>query len=342
MWESMDYPMEKPGELSGIPRESRSRASTHTATSMASTVLTRASNIIQIAYIPGVTNRQGGGQEPPVPPVPIPTNEDQLIFHPGDLRSSAFTDISEFNGRTRRSLTPSLARTSIASAVLGDNAVAVMKAKPALVSVPKSSAGNSPLAANTPLISNDIRRFGGESSSGSSTPTKGGVILKIPVSSDGIRTPGGLSPMPAGIPMKPRALTITRKGKGGGRSSNGSTEQSANSSTEKLDAPPNLISRISSAAVSSSSAESPHNLSKQFISEEEELSDDEDSAAGNHTKQILLRKDNVSPFTDAAAVDSSEDGKGKASTKPLATPSTPGSPSSKSEGPFGDDHAVKE
>ncbi|RAL64453.1 hypothetical protein DID88_001929 [Monilinia fructigena] len=33
------------------------RASTHTVGSIASTVLTRASNIIQIAYIPGVTNR---------------------------------------------------------------------------------------------------------------------------------------------------------------------------------------------------------------------------------------------------------------------------------------------
>merc|ERR1712224_964178 len=39
------------------------RSSTHTVHSIASTVLTRASNIIQIAYIPGVTNRGGVGRQ---------------------------------------------------------------------------------------------------------------------------------------------------------------------------------------------------------------------------------------------------------------------------------------
>jgi len=131
--------------------------------------------------------------------------------------------------------------------------------------------------------------------------------------------------------MKPRALTITRKGKGSGRSSDGSAEKSATSSTEKVNATPNLINHISSAAVSSTAVETPHIRAKQIVSREES-SDDESAVAGDRTRQTLLRKDNVSPFTDEAAVES----------KVPTTPSTPGSPSSRGEGPFGDDHAVKE
>jgi hypothetical protein len=70
------------------------RASTYTVDSIASTVLTRASNIIQIAYIPGVTNRSApstpGLLVPPVPPIPIalsrentPSYEDEHFFMPG-------------------------------------------------------------------------------------------------------------------------------------------------------------------------------------------------------------------------------------------------------------------
>jgi len=51
------------------------RASTHTVASIASTVRTRASNVIQIAYIPGVTNRSAPSTPahlvPPVPPLPL-------------------------------------------------------------------------------------------------------------------------------------------------------------------------------------------------------------------------------------------------------------------------------
>jgi hypothetical protein len=136
------------------------RASTHTMHSIASTVLTRASNIIQIAYIPGVTNRSTpstpGLLVPPVPPIPIAlaspssrqTYEDQHFFMPGDLRDSTYS------GMTDRT---SYARTSVASTIYGKNAVVspvpaqtVIRGKAAVVSV-KSSGANTPAEMTPPV-----------------------------------------------------------------------------------------------------------------------------------------------------------------------------------------------
>lgn len=135
------------------------RASTHTMHSIASTVLTRASNIIQIAYIPGVTNRSTpstpGVLVPPVPPIPIAlaspssrTYEDQHFFMPGDLRDSTYS------GMTDRT---SYARTSVASTIYGKNAVVspvpaqtVIRGKAAVVSV-KSSGANTPAELTPPV-----------------------------------------------------------------------------------------------------------------------------------------------------------------------------------------------
>lgn len=47
-----------------------SRGSLHTVHSLASSVLTRASNVIQIAFIPGITTASAAQ---PIPPIPIPT-----------------------------------------------------------------------------------------------------------------------------------------------------------------------------------------------------------------------------------------------------------------------------
>jgi hypothetical protein len=91
------------------------RASTHTVASMASSVLTRASNIIQIAYIPGVTNRSGPGSPdllvPPVPPIPAMSpssnmsspysNADQHFFLP-DFRDSMASHCTKPCSRQRR------------------------------------------------------------------------------------------------------------------------------------------------------------------------------------------------------------------------------------------------
>jgi len=151
------------------------RMSTHTVASMASSVLTRASNIIQIAYIPGVTNRSGPGSPdllvPPVPPIPAMspstglsspyTNSEQHFFVPDfrDSMASGTTDARSSYART--SIAPSLARASVASTVYRQNAIVsplpaqtIVRGKAAVVSV-KSSGSNSPaetLMMDTPPI----------------------------------------------------------------------------------------------------------------------------------------------------------------------------------------------
>lgn len=125
------------------------RASTHTVASVASSTMTRASNVIQIAYIPGVTNRGSapstpGLLVPPVPPLPMsrassssPTSslayEQEHFFMPGDLRASTFSE------RTN------IGRDSVASTIYGKNAIVspipaqtAQRAKAAVVSVTKT------------------------------------------------------------------------------------------------------------------------------------------------------------------------------------------------------------
>lgn len=154
-------------DASGITR----RSSTHTVHSIASTVLTRASNIIQIAYIPGVTNRATPTSPtvlvPPVPPIPMQHSEghrqsgrtdDQHFFVPGDLRDSTYSGISTFSDRT--SYAP---RSSIASTIYGRQAQVQtpaqtgMRAKPTVVSV-KSAGASAPSTPPVPSI--DFERFG--------------------------------------------------------------------------------------------------------------------------------------------------------------------------------------
>ncbi|KAG0652237.1 Overproduction-induced pheromone-resistant 2 [Hyphodiscus hymeniophilus] len=144
------------------------RASTHTVGSIASTVLTRASNIIQIAYIPGVTNRSApstpGLLVPPVPPIPIalssasstPRYEHEHFFMPGDLRDSTYSGISD---RT------SYARTSVASTIYGKNAVVspvpaqtVIRGKAAVVSV-KSNGASTPGELTPPVPFVDYGKY---------------------------------------------------------------------------------------------------------------------------------------------------------------------------------------
>jgi len=144
------------------------RASTHTVASIASTVLTRASNIIQIAYIPGVTNRSApstpGLLVPPVPPIPIalsnastPRYEQEHFFMPGDLRDSTYSGISD---RT------SYARTSVASTIYGKNAIlspipaqTAMRGKAAVVSV-KSNGATSSGELTPPVPNVDYSKYG--------------------------------------------------------------------------------------------------------------------------------------------------------------------------------------
>ncbi|OWP02570.1 hypothetical protein B2J93_5201 [Marssonina coronariae] len=143
------------------------RSSTHTVGSIASTVLTRASNIIQIAYIPGVTNRSTpstpGLLVPPVPPIPIalseastPRYEQEHFFMPGDLRDSTYSGCSD---RT------SYARTSVGSTIYAKNAIVssvpaqtMIRGKAAVVSVKSSANQSGELTPPVPRV--DYNRFG--------------------------------------------------------------------------------------------------------------------------------------------------------------------------------------
>ncbi|KAL9019875.1 MAG: hypothetical protein Q9185_002817 [Variospora sp. 1 TL-2023] len=145
------------------------RASTHTVGSIASTVLTRASNIIQIAYIPGVTNRSVESSPdlliPPVPPIPAaspsmsavstpqPGQQDQHYFMPGDLRDSTYSGYTsdDRNSYARSSMTPTMFRNSVATTAYRNNAVInpvpaqkIIRGKATAVSL-KSNEKNSPV-----------------------------------------------------------------------------------------------------------------------------------------------------------------------------------------------------
>ncbi|KAK2747990.1 hypothetical protein FQN57_001581 [Myotisia sp. PD_48] len=133
-----------------------------TAASIASTVLTRASNVIQIAYIPGITNRSPDSQHgmiPPVPPIPIMrTNQpqEQHYFMPGDIRDSVWSSMTEDD---RKSISPSLcARSSVATTIYRSNAIVspvpaqqALRAKANVVSV-KSGVSTPADAPGTPAV----------------------------------------------------------------------------------------------------------------------------------------------------------------------------------------------
>ncbi|KZF19020.1 hypothetical protein L228DRAFT_52633 [Xylona heveae TC161] len=162
------------------------RASTHTVGSIASTALTRASNVIQIAYIPGVTNRtppvSPGVMVPPVPPLPLgvnshksPTpnfnNQDQHFFMPGDLRDSTYSGLTG-DGRAsyaRNSISPSLARSSVATTLYNNNAIVnpqpaqtVVRGKANMVSVKSrnGSPADTPGSETPPVPAIDFAKHG--------------------------------------------------------------------------------------------------------------------------------------------------------------------------------------
>jgi len=146
------------------------RASTHTVASMASSVLTRASNIIQIAYIPGVTNRSGPGSPdllvPPVPPIPAmspasgmstPYSISEQHFFVPDFRDS----MASSSTAGRASMAPSVAqRGSVASTMYRQNAIVsplpaqtIVRGKAAVVSVKSFGSGPSDtLSVETPPV----------------------------------------------------------------------------------------------------------------------------------------------------------------------------------------------
>ncbi|KAH7412204.1 hypothetical protein DE146DRAFT_273394 [Phaeosphaeria sp. MPI-PUGE-AT-0046c] len=230
-FEEMDLQEQEKVENDFASRRS-ARASTHTVASVASSVLTRASNIIQIAYIPGVTNRSGPGSPdllvPPVPPIPAMSpstgvsspysSADQHFFLP-DFRDSMASQSTA--GRT--SIAPSLARASVASTMYRQNAIVsplpaqtIVRGKAAVVSV-KS---NTPSPTDTPSFETPpVPQIDPKHSNKSLRIQMPGVMGLSPGNS--VRSTAQLGPV--------RALNITKK-----KSSDlGSTpsKNSANSST---------------------------------------------------------------------------------------------------------------
>lgn len=139
--------------------------------SIASTVFTRASNVIQIAYIPGVTGRSPT-VSPSVPPMPTLSGHsttantpqpDTHFFMADDLRNSTWSDTSV---DPRISLAPSLARASSATTVYYENAVVppmpaqqVVRAHANVVSVKQGSSGAS-IVSTTPARSSPLVQGG--------------------------------------------------------------------------------------------------------------------------------------------------------------------------------------
>lgn len=198
-WRKSGQLTEKDGDDFATQRNVR--ASTHTVASMASSVLTRASNVIQIAYIPGVTNRSIESSPdllvPPVPPIPAASKgQDQHFFMPSDLRDSRFSGYSD-DARTsfaRSSIAPTMGGRDSIVTTYQDNVVVnplpaqvIARGKANAVSV-KSSGKNSPI--DTP---------------GTVTPP----IPTIDYGRHGYLPPTTSGPMVARLGV-PKAVTVTR------------------------------------------------------------------------------------------------------------------------------------
>lgn len=217
-WEEDDIAHQKSTQFRNTMGDA---ASTRTRGSLANSILSRASNIIQIAYIPGVTNRNNSSilESNPVPPIPATlrgsqtpksplSNEgDALFFRPGDLRDSTWSATSSIRSGqagnrdtqyTMKSITPSLARSSVASELYQSDvpampATTVSRAAPRMVSVKSSNSTETMNSSNSPAPSSQT-----------SSKTSGPQIL-MPLSGE---TP---SKQPS---MRGKAKQVTVGGKG--------------------------------------------------------------------------------------------------------------------------------
>ncbi|KAF2273090.1 uncharacterized protein EI97DRAFT_482706 [Westerdykella ornata] len=322
-WQEVDASNQEKIEHDFASRRN-TRASTHTVASMASSVLTRASNIIQIAYIPGVTNRSGPGSPdllvPPVPPIPAMSpstglnspysTSEQHFFLPDFRDSMASTSTDVRSSYARTSIAPSLARASVASTVYRQNAIVsplpaqtIVRGKAAVVSV-KSSGSNSP--AETP---------------GLGTPpvpqidpkhTAQPVRIQIPHSStspspqNSVRSTATLGPV--------RALTITKKKATPETTPPRSSEASATSDstvtpTETLVPTVRPLTEVSLASTDDGLAHARARRGDDVDSDSDE-DDDEHSRA----RRSLLRSSDItdiqdtptsaqSPFSDRSAIE---------------------------------------
>ncbi|OCL11217.1 hypothetical protein AOQ84DRAFT_196871 [Glonium stellatum] len=329
-WQQVDVPVEK-SDPNDFTTRRDARSSTHTVGSVTSSILTRASNIIQIAYIPGVTNRSGPGSPdllvPPVPPIPIATSpstalsspysaEDQHFFVPGELRDSTYSGLTD--GRSsyaRTSITPSLARSSVATTIYRNNAIVsplpaqtIVRGKAAVVSV-KSNGTNSP--AETP---------------GNETPPVPQIDQKHMIAPIRIQMPrmassSSLSPQGSVRSVatvgKPLALNITKKGKAGSAKS---TSQNSTTTSDSQSSDSSTMRPLTEVSLAETEDSLPHSRARRPEArstdiESESESDDDDhsrarrsllrSSSNPRDSDITVIQDTPimlqSPFTDSSS-----------------------------------------
>ncbi|KAF1358450.1 hypothetical protein EJ07DRAFT_123769 [Lizonia empirigonia] len=330
-WQQEEMEQQEKAENDFASRRS-ARASTHTVASMASSVLTRASNIIQIAYIPGVTNRSGPGSPdllvPPVPPIPAMSpssgmsspysNADQHFFVP-DFRDSMASDSTG----GRQSIAPSLARNSVASTMYRQNAIVsplpaqtIVRGKAAVVSV-KSTGSNTPEDALSMMSTPPVPQI---------DPRHAQQVKPIRIQMPGLSSKSSVQSTATLGPV--RALNITKK-----KSSDTTTPKSSSSSFTSGDrtavATPEVLvplaRPLTGFSVASSDSDVSHARARQAISlADSESESDEEEEDHQRSRQSLLRNslssrdsgvteiqdatptgtvDLRSPFSDSLAID---------------------------------------
>lgn len=365
-WSQMDVEQEKGATDFTMRRDAR--ASTHTVASMASTVLTRASNIIQIAYIPGVTNRSGapspGTLVPPVPPIPSAHSgttspySEQHFFVPGDLRDSTYSGLSA----GRSSISPSLARSSVATTIYRNNAIVsplpaqtIVRGKAAVVSVKSGSSGSpseTPGNETPPVPSINYDQLEKEGKS----PT-GGFKIQMPHSSDkpGLSPQGSVKSVQIG---KPKALTITKgkksntslasvvsKAAAGGASSEDSSVKEKSETPDRIPIKMRPLTEVSIADSASTGAEQPKSHMDDDSSDEEDESDDSRRQSKARDSNVTEIQDTPgvtqSPFADSNRAENLETVIEEA-TKRASRDVSGGLENARARSPFGDENAVKD
>ncbi|KAM0696027.1 hypothetical protein Q7P36_004510 [Cladosporium allicinum] len=230
-WEGDDIAQQKATQ--SFQAMHQDAASTRTRGSLSNSILSRMSNVIHIAYIPGVTNRNGNGSShnsivPPIPAArrdmprsPLANDDGALFFRPGDLRDSTYSGTSDFTDRrdtqyTRASITPSLARSSVASGIYTNNvepmpAQQVVRAAPRMVSV-KSSSTHSP-SSETPGSAGGEVSTASASEFAANTPAAKGKPVQIMMPGQTERSATGSVKSNASY-GKAHQITVASKGKG--------------------------------------------------------------------------------------------------------------------------------
>ncbi|KAF2438206.1 hypothetical protein P171DRAFT_458833 [Karstenula rhodostoma CBS 690.94] len=310
--DAMDMSSQQEKQQNDFASRRSTRASTHTVASMASSVLTRASNIIQIAYIPGVTNRSGPASPdllvPPVPPIPAmspssglssPYAASEQHFFVPDFRDSMASGSTDY---ARTSIAPSLARASVASTVYRQNAIVsplpaqtIVRGKAAVVSV-KSSGTNSPadtLMADTPPMpqidpKHTVKPIRIQ------MPHQGSAAPSLSPQ-DSVRSTATLGPVRALNITKKKASDVTPP------KSSSSNQSDLTGSTAMSDNPVQTMRPLTEYSVTSSDDGLAHaRARKSGLLDSDSDSDDEDHA---RARQILLRESAlVSEFSDSDSI----------------------------------------